>query len=127
MADNELNQNQIEGRDPKLNPAIQPDVYVTCPYFPEHKLRRSRLVYHLLKCQKNPSAPKLVACPYNYSHRVSLEERLNHLITCEDRPTKFSDREMPSYGKTVKLFGKKKDLPKEWNNPLPESEREWWP
>lgn len=59
--------------------------YVTCPYFPEHTLPRSRLAYHLVKCQKNPNAPKLLACPFNYLHRVRPEDKRRHLEVCEDR------------------------------------------
>lgn len=127
--DREIEQEKLlQKKDPKLNPAIQPDVYVSCPYFPEHKLRKSRLIYHLIKCQTNPMAPKLVACPYNFSHRVSMEDRRYHLMTCEDRPHKFTDREMPSYGKTVKAFKiVAKDIAKEWDTDLPDNESDWWP
>lgn len=112
----------------KLYKPREPDVYVTCPYFPEHKLRRSRLPYHLMKCSKNPKGPVLFACPFNFLHRVPNEDRLNHVFTCEDRPMKYNDRESPSYGKTIKSFGPKNVVSaKEWNNPLPEEEEEWWP
>lgn len=87
------------------HPANQPDVYVRCPYFPEHELRRSRLPYHLLKCQRNPAAPKLVACPFNYLHRVKPEDRHEHLLLCEDRVFfKYSDKDLPSYANTRQQF-----------------------
>lgn len=85
------------------HPGNQPDEYVRCPYFPEHELRRSRLPYHLMKCQKNPAAPKLVACPFNYLHRVRLEERRDHAIICEDRIySKYIEKDPPSYASTRK-------------------------
>lgn len=81
--------------------ANQPDEYVRCPYFPEHELRKNRLPYHLMKCQSNPRAPKLVACPYNFLHRVRPEDAKEHLLLCEDKiRTKFVDKELPSFGKT---------------------------
>lgn len=88
---------------PPLHPGNQPDVYVRCPYFPEHELRRSRLPYHILKCQKNPAAPKLLACPYNYLHRVRPEDKYEHLLICQDRvPVRYADRVPPSFGNTTK-------------------------
>lgn len=84
-------------------PGNQPDEYVKCPYFPEHELRRSRLPYHLQKCQKNPMAPDLVACPYNYMHRIRKEDREDHLIFCEDKVRfKYRDRKPASYSNTLK-------------------------
>lgn len=85
------------------HPANQPDEYVRCPYFPEHELRRSRLPYHIIKCQKNPKAPKLVACPFNYLHRVTVEKRHEHELLCEDKiNVKYCDRKPPSYATTLR-------------------------
>lgn len=111
-----------------VNPATLPDVYVRCPYFPEHELRRSRLPYHLLKCQRNPHAPKLLACPYNYLHRVRSEDRAEHLITCEDKPkTKYNDRDLPSYANTVKASASNKGIQKLVIDEEPQNElEEWW-
>lgn len=83
------------------HPGNQPDEYVSCPYFPEHSLRRSRLPYHLIKCQKNPKAPNLLACPYNYLHRVAPDKTQEHLLLCEDKvESKFIDKKIPSYADT---------------------------
>lgn len=82
-------------------PAVQPDKYTKCPYFPEHELRVSRLPYHLLKCQNAPNAPKLLACPYNYLHRVKPEDQREHILVCEDRAmVKYNERNPPSYANT---------------------------
>lgn len=87
--------------DPTKLPAVQPDKYTRCPYFPEHELRVSRLPYHLIKCQNNPDAPRLLACPYNYLHRVKPEEQREHMLTCEDKVmVKYADRNPPSIGST---------------------------
>lgn len=83
-------------------PSNQPDEYVKCPYFPEHELRRSRLPYHIIKCQKNPNAPKLLACPFNYLHRVKPEDREDHMILCEDKTRlQYSKKDAPSYANTL--------------------------
>lgn len=90
-------------------PANQPDEYVKCPYFPEHELRKSRLPYHLTKCQKNPLAPKLLACPYNYMHRVHPSQKTEHLMFCEDKmKLKYSEKEeiKSSYRSTNKMLRK---------------------
>lgn len=110
----------------------QPDVYVTCPYFPEHVLRRSRMPYHLMKCQNNPNAPNLLACPFNYMHRVRPEDRQQHIILCEDRVNKkYSDKATPSYSKTVKhtcIPNSDTSSNKSINNKVPPEtgESDWW-
>lgn len=92
---------------PQLHAGNQPDIYVKCPYFPEHELRKSRLAYHLIKCQKNPNAPKLLACPYNFLHRVKPEDKYDHSIICEDRlVVRHADRVSPSYENTRKQVAK---------------------
>lgn len=83
------------------HPANQPDEYVKCPYFPEHELRRSRMPYHLLKCQSNPNAPKLAVCPYNYLHRFKMEKMREHVILCENKPPRRIGRpKLPSFETT---------------------------
>lgn len=84
-------------------PANQPDVYIRCPYFPEHELRRSRLPYHLMKCQNHPNAPELLVCPYNFLHRVKPEHCREHELVCEDRvPLNAHERKALSFDGTVK-------------------------
>lgn len=87
--------------DPTTLPAVQPNKYTRCPYFPEHELRVSRLPYHLIKCQNAPNAPKLLACPYNYLHRVRPEDQREHIMVCEDRVmVKYADKNPPSFAST---------------------------
>ena len=91
------------------HPGNQPDVYVRCPYFPEHELRRSRLPYHLPKCQNHPNAPKLVICPYNFTHRVRPEDRKEHLLNCEDKvTTRLVDKDPPSFKSTESQLNDRK-------------------
>lgn len=99
------------GERPKWShPGNQPDVYVRCPYFPEHELRRSRLAYHLPKCQKNPNAPPLLVCPFNFYHRVRAEDRKKHLETCEDRvAANRLGGNLPSFASTEKLLSDSKE------------------
>lgn len=115
------------------HPGNQPDVYVKCPYFPEHELRRSRMPYHIMKCQNNPRAPKLLACPYNYLHRVRPEDQEEHLSLCEDKVVKkYSKRGTPSYSKTSKHWSKglmsydDKFTNHDDKVPPETNETEWW-
>lgn len=115
------------------HPGNQPDVYVKCPYFPEHELRRSRMPYHIMKCQNNPRAPKLLACPYNYLHRVRPEDQSQHLEICEDKVIKrYSERGTPSYSKTLKSrykdrmkYQRDPDTPTD-DVPVETNESDWW-
>lgn len=102
QVENNANVSDIDSEYPlSSHPGNQPDEYVNCPYFPEHTLRKSRLPYHLIKCQKNPNAPKLLACPYNFLHRVAPDKTREHLLLCEDKvERKYDDRRMPSYAET---------------------------
>lgn len=121
--------NDIEHGAPSAShPGNQPDVYVNCPYFPEHELRRSRMPYHIIKCQSNPRAPKLLACPYNYLHRVKPEDQQEHLATCEDRMNKRFSEKGSSYRKTTKHIHMKENdrLTTEDIVPPETGEVEWW-
>lgn len=102
--ENSNNKSDTDSKYPlSSHPGNQPDEYVSCPYFSEHTLRKSRLPYHLIKCQKNPNAPKLLACPYNFLHRVAPDKTHEHLLLCEDKVSaKYIDRRIPSYAETRK-------------------------
>lgn len=119
-----------EAAKAQQHPGNQPDEIVKCPYFPEHELRKSRLVYHIIKCQNNPQAPKLLICPYNFLHRVTKEDRESHLILCQDKPKSSENRHgMPSYNKTLKTMDRH-DIPKakSFHDGVskPDGEEEWW-
>ncbi|KAJ8704077.1 hypothetical protein PYW07_013371 [Mythimna separata] len=60
------------------------DEFATCPYNVSHRVPRSRLQHHLVKCQK--SNPGLWICPFNATHRCPEHLKQNHYNTCPDRP-----------------------------------------
>jgi len=74
------------------------DDFVKCPYFPAHIVKSSRLVYHLVKCAKNPNIPSLIDCPYNAKHKVKPQDMVDHLYKCESlEPNVVRDDEMQEF------------------------------
>lgn len=65
---------------------------VVCPLDFNHKLRRHRLPYHLLKCKKN--YPDKIQCPYGHYYYCDKHEMANHLITCPHKPKMVLAEEM---------------------------------
>ncbi|XP_059045013.1 gametocyte-specific factor 1-like [Achroia grisella] len=63
------------------------DPFVSCPYDACHRVPRSRIQAHLIKCQER--YPKLEICPYNATHRMSLNEMREHVKTCCNRASFF--------------------------------------
>lgn len=57
---------------------------VVCPLDSNHKLRRHRLPYHLVKCKKN--YPDKIQCPYGHYYYCDKHEMANHLLTCPHKP-----------------------------------------
>ncbi|KAJ8705765.1 hypothetical protein PYW08_012811 [Mythimna loreyi] len=58
--------------------------FTTCPYNASHRVPRSRLQHHIVKCQK--VNPELWICPFNATHRCQENLKENHYNTCPDRP-----------------------------------------
>ena len=56
-----------------------------CRYNKAHKVKRSRLFIHEMKCP-DAKTSKLQTCPYNQQHKVSFENMDKHKRTCPDRP-----------------------------------------
>lgn len=56
------------------------DPFVTCPYNYEHRVPKSRLQAHIVKCQRK--YPELAICPYNATHRVLKSEITKHIMNC---------------------------------------------
>lgn len=56
---------------------------VECPLNPDHKLRRHRLPYHLVKCRKN--FPSKVQCPYGHYFFLEQHEMAHHLQICDHK------------------------------------------
>lgn len=65
---------------------------VMCPLDSNHKLRRHRLPYHLLKCKKNH--PGKIQCPYGHYFYCDEHEMANHLQTCPHKPKMVLAEEM---------------------------------
>ncbi|KAF0749269.1 Uncharacterized protein FWK35_00017086 [Aphis craccivora] len=68
---------------------------VQCPLNPNHKLRRHRLPYHLLKCKK--MFPNKIQCPYGHYYYLEKHEMANHLQTCPYKPRSVQAEEMQPY------------------------------
>ncbi|XP_069735604.1 gametocyte-specific factor 1 isoform X4 [Phaenicophaeus curvirostris] len=66
---------------------MDPQALVQCPYDKNHRVRVSRLPYHLVKCQQNNPdvARTLVTCPFNARHRVPRQQLHSHMAFCPDQ------------------------------------------
>ena len=57
------------------------DPFVTCPYDEVHRLRRSYMPRHLIKCKENFPLKKFKTCPFNAIHLVEpVEFEVDFLI-----------------------------------------------
>lgn len=68
---------------------------VECPLDPNHKLRRHRLPYHLIKCKK--SFPDKIQCPYGHYYYLDKHEIANHLQVCSHKPKTTQIEEMQTH------------------------------
>ncbi|NXF00355.1 GTSF1 factor, partial [Menura novaehollandiae] len=66
---------------------MEPDALVQCPYDRNHRVRVSRLPYHLIRCQRNnPQVSRTLAtCPFNARHRVPRGHLRSHVTSCPDK------------------------------------------
>ncbi|XP_065191364.1 uncharacterized protein LOC135822510 [Sycon ciliatum] len=72
-----------------------PNELVVCPYDEVHRVRISRLPYHLLKCAKqHPSEGLFEICPYNARHVIPRADLLAHFSQCPDKPMLEDFREV---------------------------------
>ncbi|XP_063997076.1 gametocyte-specific factor 1 [Pogoniulus pusillus] len=64
-----------------------PEALVRCPYDSSHRVRVSRLPYHMVKCRRNnpQAAHGLAVCPCNARHCLPPAELRSHLSACPDR------------------------------------------
>lgn len=87
---------QNSAPDPSKNESIDFGIYyldmVECPLDPNHKLRRHRLPFHIMKCRKN--YPDKVQCPYGHYYYLNKEEMGNHLKICTHKPKMPQAEEM---------------------------------
>lgn len=57
---------------------------VQCPLNPNHKMRRQKLPYHMLICEKN--FPEKTQCPFGHYYYAHNHEMANHLKICPHKP-----------------------------------------
>ncbi|CAG5036754.1 unnamed protein product [Parnassius apollo] len=69
------------------------DPFVACPYNFAHRVPRSRIQAHIVKCQ--PNYPELNICPYNATHRVSKLEMRTHVLNCPSKSAIFPQDKPP--------------------------------
>lgn len=65
------------------------DPFVSCPYEPQHRVPRSRIQAHIVKCQKR--YPELKICPFNATHRLPEAEIRAHIANCPSRADMFPE------------------------------------
>jgi hypothetical protein len=57
------------------------DPLETCPYDAAHRILRSRMQYHLIRCAKNFPNSKKKQCPYDACHIVDpIDYNVNQFI-----------------------------------------------
>ncbi|CAK1597654.1 unnamed protein product [Parnassius mnemosyne] len=69
------------------------DPFVVCPYNFAHRVHRSRIQAHIVKCQ--PNYPELDICPYNATHRVPKLEIRSHVLNCPSKNAIFPQDKPP--------------------------------
>lgn len=53
---------------------MEAEIIVSCPYNPAHRIRRFKLMTHMIKCKKSSNnAENKVECPLDKSHIVDRE------------------------------------------------------
>lgn len=50
------------------------DPIETCPYDAVHRIRRSRMQFHIITCSKNFPTSKMMQCPFDARHRINQVE-----------------------------------------------------
>lgn len=81
------------------------DPFVSCPYNSAHRVPRSRIQSHIVRCkEKNPN---LIICPYNATHRLPESEIKVHVLNCPSKdaifPSKLNERTVEIKPNEVKL------------------------
>lgn len=58
------------------------DLLVSCPYNPAHRIKKSKLMNHIVKCKKYSKTENLEECPLDRSHVVNRECLREHIAHC---------------------------------------------
>lgn len=61
------------------------DPMVSCPYNQAHRMLKSRLQMHLVKCKKDNATVQKQVCPFNAQHLCDPDTFMAHLSICQDR------------------------------------------
>lgn len=62
---------------------MEPDLLVSCPYNPAHRIRQYKLMSHVAKCKKSANnVENKVECPLDKSHIVDRDRLREHIATC---------------------------------------------
>ncbi|KAI4476297.1 hypothetical protein M0804_013713 [Polistes exclamans] len=59
--------------------------FCTCPYDSSHRVHKSRMARHLIKCRLNYPNVQKKTCPYNKIHLLDPCQYEYHLTVCEER------------------------------------------
>ena len=58
------------------------DKIVTCPYEKTHRVRKSVLPYHLVRCGRNNTSSTKIRCPFDAFHIIEGTEFESHVMNC---------------------------------------------
>ena len=60
---------------------------ISCPLNPIHKVKRSSMPYHLIRCKQQVGTQNIEECPYNSSHiwLKGKKDAKKHAETCPDK------------------------------------------
>ncbi|XP_022819183.1 gametocyte-specific factor 1-like [Spodoptera litura] len=78
---------------------INNENYASCPYNPAHRVARSRLQHHIIKCEK--THPPLEICPFNATHRYPAHLMKAHYEVCPNKIEKEQNLSLRSNNSTV--------------------------
>lgn len=53
---------------------MEPDLLVSCPYNPAHRIRKYKFMSHVAKCKKTAKTENKVECPLDKSHIVDRDQ-----------------------------------------------------
>lgn len=66
------------------------DPFISCPYDQSHRVPRSRIQAHLIRCkEKNPD---FSICPYNATHRFPESQMKEHVLNCPSKEAMFPEK-----------------------------------
>lgn len=66
------------------------DPFISCPYEKSHRVPRSRIQAHLIRCKEKK--PDYAICPYNATHRLPENQMKEHVLDCPSKKAMFPDQ-----------------------------------